>query len=174
MADALMILTDQFREIITEQFQSNPEFYEVEDEAIEDFARDAADEAISNIRWHLALGECLRLESIATESQISRSELELRISEGELLALEGRYDTFLPIWQFRDARAPLLEEAAREVLEIFRTTLGQCYRPENVISWACTAQPELDDHEPRQVIANPTMRDGIRRSALIAARGLAT
>ncbi|GAB7187093.1 hypothetical protein ATKI12_6924 [Kitasatospora sp. Ki12] len=168
-----MILTHHFREIVSQQFQLHPDFFQVEDEAIEDFARDAADEAISNIRWHLALGDCYRLDHISRESNSSKSDLEFLIERGELLALEGKFDTFFPVWQFQDVRGPLLEKVVQDVLKIFHSTLGRFdYRPEYVISWACTPQPELDGNEPRHVIAEADFNDRIRKSAAIAARSL--
>ncbi|MET7848065.1 hypothetical protein ABZT48_07415 [Streptomyces avermitilis] len=173
MTDAVDALVETFRDVVAEQFRQNHEFGYVEDEAIDDFAKDAADVAISDIRWHLALGDCLRLGSVAKVTGVSRSELEERIAGGQLVALEGRYDVFLPTWQFAaPGNASHLEDNVELVLKVFREVLGSRYRSECVISWACTPQPEIEDKEPRLVMSDPKMAEGLVRAAEQAAWSL--
>ncbi|WP_157848176.1 hypothetical protein [Streptomyces exfoliatus] len=173
MGDALSTLVDTFRETLDQQFKRHPKLYSVEAEAAEDFARDAADWAISHCRWHLALGETISLEHLARDLGETPKDLEDQVARGELVALQGRFDTFIPVWQIEGmGDKPRIRENAVAVIHVFYEILGRFYRPENVISWAATKQEEIGQRRPRDVMEDESLKDDLIRAATAAARSL--
>ncbi|MFF7224112.1 hypothetical protein ACIP4T_27100 [Streptomyces massasporeus] len=174
MGDALSTLVGTFHETLDKQFKRHPKLFGVDDEAAEDFARDAADWAISNCRWYLAIGETVSLEHLARELGETPKDLEDQVARGKLVALQGRFDTFVPLWQIEGlGDKPRMRENAVAVVATFHEILGKFYRPEHVISWAATKQAEIGQRRPRDVMEDESLRDGLIQAATVAARSLA-
>ncbi|MET8503119.1 hypothetical protein ABZV60_00530 [Streptomyces sp. NPDC004787] len=177
MADDEAQLVAAFRDAIANQWdryeQLRREPFDLD--VLTAIAKDAAEVAVGNLFWHLALGsDCLRAGDLSSYTGQKEQEVIQAVREGHLIGLEGRYATFLPRWQFDTPDSPKeLSKTARTVLEIFREELGSLFRSEVVISWASTAQPGLAEQEPRDLMEDLENFEILQLSAQVAARRLA-
>ncbi|MFE3122263.1 hypothetical protein ACFXHD_02455 [Streptomyces hydrogenans] len=132
---------------------------------------DAAAQAVSNLFWKLALGDCTTARRLADHVGRAAEEIVGEVASGHLIGLIGRHETLLPLWQFDKPGSPQPSEGAEAVLEVFRSALGPLFSPETVVLWAATTQPELGDQEPREAIMKVPI-DDLRWSAQVTAAKL--
>lgn len=171
-------MVEMFRAALADQWERYEALrrHSFDGDVLGDIARDAAEIAVGNLFWHLTLGDCLRATEVAEKSGHSESEIVKRVRDGLLVGMEGRYTTFLPRWQFPPGHGPEYgpepSKTVREVLAAFRQALGDQFRPETVLSWASTPQPDLGEKEPRERAAVVDYDHDVVRAAQRAARRL--
>ncbi|WP_329316641.1 hypothetical protein OG723_41150 (plasmid) [Streptomyces sp. NBC_01278] len=143
---------------------------------LEAIGKHAAEIAVGNIFWRLAIGDNIRATELADKVGRDTEEIVRQVADGCLVGLVGRNQTFLPLWQFEgggDYGELRLGEAAQVTLTVFCEEMGSLFRPTYVISWASTKQPELGDREPRSLMSDEDSFPALKYSAKVAARRLA-
>ena len=155
--DAESVLADAFARSLAERWKSlrHLEAHRtgLDEDAIRVIAEDAAALAASNVSWHIALGNCILARSLAEQLGLPPAGVVQEVRKGKLVGLEGRFETFLPLWQFHENtpdKHPT--ETVTRVLEVFVHGLESAFSPDLVVLWAATEQPELDEQEPRAVL----------------------
>ncbi|MFF8280017.1 hypothetical protein ACF05T_28635 [Streptomyces lateritius] len=146
---------------------------DLDEGAVQVIAEDAAAAAVSNLSWHIALGECITAQAMAARLGVPVSVIVEAVSNGRLVGLAGRFETFLPLWQFHDQvpdKGPI--SVITDVLEEFSGGLGSAFSPELVVLWGATEQPELNDQEPRAVLSK-VAPEKLVWSAKVTVAGLA-
>ncbi|MDQ0956088.1 hypothetical protein QFZ24_010097 [Streptomyces phaeochromogenes] len=171
------VLTESFGDALHEQWRRHRRLEShgssLDQAVVRTIGADAAALAMSNLSWHLALGECIGAQSLASQLGRGAHDIVQEVESGHLVGLVGRHEAFLPLWQFRDhvpGDHPIPQVV--RVLEVFRTGLGAAFSPELVVLWAATEQPELQDQEPRAVFTEVPAA-ALEWSARVTVSGLA-
>ncbi|WP_329492639.1 hypothetical protein [Kitasatospora herbaricolor] len=178
MSDDLHTLIETFQREADQAWNDYPDLAQADfDETdVETIGRNAAEIAIGNLFWRLAIGSSIRASELAEKLGRDEKEITCAVAEGLLVGLTGRYQTFLPLWQFEgggDYGELRLGEAARMALAAFHAELGSLFRPDYVISWASTKQPELGNQEPRSLMSHEEAASSLEYSAKVTAGRLA-
>ncbi|SOE12130.1 hypothetical protein SAMN06272775_3114 [Streptomyces sp. 2323.1] len=175
--DAESVLADEFARSLAERWKSTRHLEahrtSLDDGAVRVIAEDAAALAVSNLSWHIALGDCVTARSLSEQLGLPVSVVVQDVRSGKLVGLEGRYETFLPLWQFPNHtpdKHPV--ETVSRVLNVFAQGLGNAFAPDLVVLWSATEQPELEDQEPRAVLSKMSP-DRLEWSAKCTVAGLA-
>jgi hypothetical protein len=156
--DAESILVNAFARSLGERWKNLQHLQthgsDLDEDAVQIIAEDAAAVAVSNLSWHIALGKCITAQAMSVELGVPETFIADAVSQGRFVGLAGRYETFLPLWQFHDQVPDKYPIAViTEVLDEFSGGLGSAFSPELVVLWGATRQPELDDQEPRAALA---------------------
>ncbi|GAA0699329.1 hypothetical protein GCM10010193_62650 [Kitasatospora atroaurantiaca] len=154
--DEESVLAEAFARVLHEQWKRHRQLstHGFDEAVLRAIGEDAAGLAVSNLSWHLALGECVTAQSLAAQWHRAAEEIVGEVESGHLVGLVGRHEVFLPLWQFaQPAPGNRLSETVARILEVFRTGLDDLFSPDTVVLWAATPQPELEDQEPRKVLS---------------------
>ncbi|MGW1765017.1 hypothetical protein ACWCQL_13200 [Streptomyces sp. NPDC002073] len=175
--DAESILANAFARSLGERWKNLQHLQthgsDLDEGAVQGIAEDAAAVAVSNLSWHIALGECISAQAMSVRLGVPAAFIVEAVSHGRFVGLAGRYETFLPLWQFHDQvpdKHPV--SVITEVLEEFTGGLGSAFSPELVVLWGATEQPELDSQEPRAVLSK-VAPEQLVWSAKVTVAGLA-
>jgi len=135
--------------------------------------RDAISYALGAARSRRLLGEDrLDTSDAALLLGVTRQALHKRVRAGTILGVPGRGTTWFPAWQFGPDRTT--RPVIARVLSAFATAdPDRRADPWNVLSWADTAQPELNGARPADVIADGDRDEQVLDAAVAAARDLA-
>ncbi|MGW2018747.1 VOC family protein [Streptomyces sp. NPDC001927] len=151
------VLADAFSRSLGERWKSlrNLEAHQanLDADTVRTIGQDAAARALSNLSWRIALGDCTTARSLATTLSLPVQSVIDKVQHGQLVGLQGRHETFLPLWQFAHGVADKEPSyAVSQVLRVFVEGLGDAFSPELVVLWAATEQPELGNREPRTAV----------------------
>jgi len=135
--------------------------------------RDAVSYALGAARSRRLLGEDrLDTSDAALLLGVTRQALHKRVRAGTILGVPGRGTTWFPAWQFGPDRTT--RPVIARVLSAFATAdPDRRADPWNVLSWADTAQPELNGARPADAIADGDRDEQVLDAAVAAARDLA-
>jgi hypothetical protein len=127
----------------------------------ERLGRDLARDAEIRITWETAVGDYFTVaEAVGTLGLASRQAVYQRIQRGTLLAMELNGQLVLPRYQFGPGRPD------RRVAKVLRLLKRSHLRPDSVVSWFATGQPELEGMTP----ADWLRKDGDAELLYAAAR----
>jgi hypothetical protein len=177
MADSHALITDSFRERLAEHFKSHQSLeYLHEDEALE-LGRQAADAVLGPVIWRELLGnDRLDTTQVSLLLRISRQALHKRLKAHTLLGVPGRGTTWFPAWQF-DMRAQAVRPVTEQILKPWAEMCQDdpdLWNERMILSWAATAQPELDDDTPEEWIASGRDTEPVILASRRAARAFAS
>ncbi|MEU1826690.1 hypothetical protein ABZ502_30195 [Streptomyces abikoensis] len=170
---AINAFSDSLRKRWERQRQLRTHGENLDEGVVQAISDDAAALVISNLSWHLALGESVSARSLATKLGLAAEAIIYMIESGHFVGLVGKHDAFLPLWQFSN-HTPDKEpsDAVAAVLRVFRDGLGKDFAPELVVLWGATKQPELHGEEPRQVLLSNKDPQNLTWSAQVTVSGL--
>jgi hypothetical protein len=127
----------------------------------ERLGRGLARDAESRIIWETAVGDFLTVpEAVDALGLKSRQAIYQRIQRGTMLAMELNGQLVLPRYQFGPDRLD------RRVAKVLRLLKRSHLRPDSVVSWFATGQPELEGLAP----ADWLRKDGDPEALYDAAR----
>lgn len=146
---------------------------QLDGDAAVQLVQDAVGYAVGAARSRRLLGEDrLDTTDAALLLGVTRQALHKRVRSGTILGVPGRGTTWFPAWQFGSDRTT--RPVIARVLSAFATA-DPDHRadPWNVLSWADTAQPELNGARPADAIADGDLDEQVLDAAVAAARDLA-
>lgn len=146
---------------------------QLDGDAAAQLVRDAISYALGAARSRRLLGEDrLDTSDTALLLGVTRQALHKRVRAGIILGVPGRGTTWFPAWQFGPDRTT--RPVIARVLSAFATAdPDRRADPWNVLSWADTAQPELNGARPADAIADGDHDEQVLDAAVAAARDLA-
>jgi len=171
-AAASALLYGQLAAAVRDQ-TADADLAQLDADAAAQLVRDAVSYALGAARSRRLLGEDrLDTSDTALLLGVTRQALHKRVRAGTILGVPGRGTTWFPAWQFGPDRTT--RPVIARVLSAFATA-DPDHRadPWNVLSWADTAQPELNGARPADAIADGDRDDHVLDAAVAAAHDLA-
>lgn len=117
--------------------------------------RESATDLVAPILWRSRVGGTLETGDVVHLLRVTRQAVHKQVRRGKVLGIAGTRTTLFPVWQFdHDERA--VRNGVAEVIERFRSRLGDDVDPLLIAAWSTTRQYEdLEGRTPSDVF-----RDG--------------
>lgn len=167
---AVDYLASQFavhlKTLLTDHPEIVREFLRIGPREIAAHAGDAASELVAPLVWRHRVGDVLETGDVVRLLGVTRQAVHKKVRAGSLVGLPGARTTLFPRWQF-NVEAGAARRGIAEIVDQFRTRVGEDIDPLLIASWATTAQDEdLDGQTPARLIEEA---DGVPDAVVVSA-----